>query len=409
MALTDKQIKALQGTGKAQRILDRDNLYLWINANGTTKSWQYRYRRPTDNKADIYTIGQYPITSLQEARIKASELKQLIIDGIDPKQHDKALLLAQKKELQKEKYIFKNIAQEYLNVLAPNVTKKRISKLNGLLNNYIYKEFQFIDIKSITRNNILNFGLSLDKLGKKTITNDALTLIKNILEFAMDKGLLDSSPYSASIKKRLIKHIENHHPHVKFDEIPKLLIDIEDSHSSEKVLIGLKLIILLFPRAAELRFAKWEHIDWDNKILTIPSERMKGALHLKKSGKLERQIALSSQAVTLLKQLYKITGEKEYLLFATTKDNVISDATMNKILNSKGYKGKQDIHGFRGLASTWLNEHYPEYHMVIEKMLAHKKESDQVKLAYDHSKHLDLQRKLWQIWGDFLERLGLKF
>ncbi|WP_423805510.1 Arm DNA-binding domain-containing protein [Pelistega ratti] len=56
MALTDKQIKALQGTGKPQKILDRDNLYIRINAKGTVKSFLYRYRRPTDNKEDTYTI-----------------------------------------------------------------------------------------------------------------------------------------------------------------------------------------------------------------------------------------------------------------------------------------------------------------------------------------------------------------
>lgn len=397
MPLTDSKIKSFVVGEKIEKKTDGGGLYLELRPPAT-KTFRLAFR--LNKKQRIYTIGQYPTVTLAQARKKALEAKELIKQGIDPVEHDKRVEVSS--------ITFSSMAEEYLNVLSPSVSKERVTKLRGLLNNYINKEFGKINIDTITRNDVLRFGLELDKIGRKTVASDALGLMKCVFEFSMDQGVLNSSPYSNSIKKRLSKKVIDNHPHLLISEVPKLLQDIEDTPSSEKVLIGLKLVMLLFTRAAEIRYAKWEHVNFKEKILTIPSERMKGTVHLKKSGKLERKIALSTQAVSLLKRLHEITGNTDYLLPARTKDGVISENTMNKILNNKGYKGRQDIHGFRGLASTYLNEKYPEYEKIIEKTLAHKSDKDQVKLAYDHSKNFDTQKFLWQAWGDFLEEQGLK-
>ncbi|WP_159990709.1 hypothetical protein [Pelistega ratti] len=66
--------------------------------------------------------------SLLEARIKASELKQLIIDGIDPKQHDKATLQEKAREQNKDKYTFKAIALEWLEKHSYNVGNNHYKK-----------------------------------------------------------------------------------------------------------------------------------------------------------------------------------------------------------------------------------------------------------------------------------------
>nr|WP_159990707.1 tyrosine-type recombinase/integrase [Pelistega ratti] len=132
---------------------------------------------------------------------------------------------------------------------------------------------------------------------------------------------------------------------------------------------------MIFPRQGELRFCKWEYIDWEQKTLTIPSHLMKGTKLLKQTGALTHTIALSTQAIRLLEQLQALTGHipSGYLLPSTKGEGkVMSDGTLNKALRQIIPSDKQDIHGFRGLASTWLNEQHPEYSAVIEKMLSHK-------------------------------------
>jgi hypothetical protein len=58
-------------------------------------------------------------------------------------------------------------------------------------------------------------------------------------------------------------------------------------------------------------------------------------------------------------------------------------------------------HGFRGLASTILNEHeFDEAH--IELQLAHTKRN-KVAAAYNHAKYLKQRSEMMQCWADYLD------
>ena len=67
-----------------------------------------------------------------------------------------------------------------------------------------------------------------------------------------------------------------------------------------------------------------------------------------------------------------------------------------------GYKDQQTGHGFRGLASTLMNESGLFRKEVIEAQLSHKKEDD-VEGAYNHAVYLKERIKLMQWWSDYLD------
>ena len=70
-----------------------------------------------------------------------------------------------------------------------------------------------------------------------------------------------------------------------------------------------------------------------------------------------------------------------------------------------GYSNEQmTAHGFRGMASTRLNEMgwSPD---IIERQLAHA-ESNQVRAAYNHAEYLSERRKMMQFWADYLDKLA---
>lgn len=82
----------------------------------------------------------------------------------------------------------------------------------------------------------------------------------------------------------------------------------------------------------------------------------------------------------------------------------MSENTINNVINRMGYKGKMVGHGFRGLASTTLNEQgYPPD--VIERQLAHK-DKDQTRAAYNHAQYLPQRKKMMQDWADLIDRLA---
>ena len=64
-----------------------------------------------------------------------------------------------------------------------------------------------------------------------------------------------------------------------------------------------------------------------------------------------------------------------------------------------GYRGRQTVHGFRGIASTWANEaecYRPDW---IEMALAHA-ERDEVRGAYNSALYLTPRRRMLGAWAD---------
>lgn len=85
--LADKTIAALEPEDKAYRERDSHGLYLYVRPDGR-KSWELRYLKP-DGKYSWLGLGAYPAVRSKEARQKAQEARDLIGQGITPRQHQK--------------------------------------------------------------------------------------------------------------------------------------------------------------------------------------------------------------------------------------------------------------------------------------------------------------------------------
>jgi len=97
------------------------------------------------------------------------------------------------------------------------------------------------------------------------------------------------------------------------------------------------------------------------------------------------------QVKSLLIALYPVTGDSAYI-FPSDRDNAkpMNSQTVNQILkrlNDGKYIGKIVSHGFRGMASTILNENKFRSE-IIEKQRPHQ-ESNKVRGAYNHAEYLE--------------------
>jgi integrase len=79
--------------------------------------------------------------------------------------------------------------------------------------------------------------------------------------------------------------------------------------------------------------------------------------------------------------------------------------TLRSALRRMGYgKGEITTHGFRGMASTMLNEQGWNAD-AIERQLAHV-EGNSVRAAYNHAQHIPERKKMMQAWADYLDGLA---
>ena len=110
--MTDTQIKNAKPQSKDYPIYDGNGLLLLIKSTGT-KIWQFRYYRPITNNRTTVSFGSYPEVSLQQARKRRDEARELIKQGIDPQEYK-----AEEEQRKHEEITstFKKIASEWFKV-----------------------------------------------------------------------------------------------------------------------------------------------------------------------------------------------------------------------------------------------------------------------------------------------------
>jgi len=144
-------------------------------------------------------------------------------------------------------------------------------------------------------------------------------------------------------------------------------------------------------RPSEAAGAKWQEIDFENKLWIIPAERMKK--------KREHLVPLTEQTLEILERLRPLSGHREYLFPADRNPRShINEQTANMALKRMGYEKRLVAHGLRALASTTLNQHGfdPD---VVEAALAHI-DKNEVRRAYNRADYLERRRVMMDWWSD---------
>ena len=144
--------------------------------------------------------------------------------------------------------------------------------------------------------------------------------------------------------------------------------------------------------------ARWEDIDFEEKIWLIPAEIMKmGNEHF---------VPLSRQTIAILEEQKKevevLNTEWVFPLQGHPR-KPMSDGTVNKAIKRLGYGKDMVAHGFRALARTTIREKLDYDSEVIERQLAHKA-SGPLGEAYDRTQFLDKRTKMMQDWADYIDK-----
>ncbi|AWL20129.1 DUF4102 domain-containing protein [Acinetobacter nosocomialis] len=376
------------------RINDGDNLHFVVSPKGN-KRWDFRYKNPLTQKWNWMGLGAYPEVSGKLARQKAAAARDLLADGIDPKEHrdqEKQALL------NSDKFSFKSLAVEYCN--NKTWTDGTRTRNEGALNNHVYPLMGNRDYRKITKKEWLDLIRDIQKklhprTGKPIVEmgNRIRGLCRDIYDLAEVTGRIEFNPLSG-LEKFIEKHKQQNMDSVKIDELPKLLVDIR-AYPSRVTSIGLQLLSMLACRPTELREAIWDEFNLEKGLWIIPSKRMKK--------RIEHTIPLPIQALTLLNELKTYSGNSAYLFKSRSDSNrPVSNNTFNKALKSMGYQGKQTPHGFRHIFSTELREQgFARDH--VEAALAHKVGG--VEGVYNKAIYVEPRKAMIQRWADYLDGL----
>jgi integrase len=237
--------------------------------------------------------------------------------------------------------------------------------------------------------------LKIERRDARDVAKRVHETTSQIYRFAITRDIASRNP-AADFKPRdiLAEAMTENRARVEVRDLPELLTKMEDYNGSAITRFAMQLMAYTFVRTSELIEAPWTEFDLEEARWTIPAERMKM--------KIPHIVPLSRQVVEVLRALKLLTGNRR-LVFpgANDKNRPMSNNTILYALYRLGYQGRMTGHGFRGLASTILNEHeFDEAH--IELQLAHMKRN-KVAAAYNHATYLKQRTKMMQWWADYLD------
>jgi integrase len=389
----DTYFRHLKAGEKDYKRSDSGGLFMLVTKTGS-KLWRYAYN--FDSKQKLLALGQYPLTSLADARIKRDDAKKLLAEGIDPSVNRKE---ERRNARMARANTFEAVAKELMDKSeAEGDAPKTLKKKQWLLD-FANKEFGKRPIAEIKAPEILDALRKIEKRGRHETATRARGTIGAVFRFAIATGRAERDP-TADLRGALITPTVTHRATIVEPKAVGALLRAIDGFEGHAVTrFALKLAPLVFVRPGELRQAEWAEFDLPGAEWRIPARKMKM--------RRPHRVPLAHQALTILRDLQQITAGSRYL-FPSVRSwhRPISDNTLNAALRSLGYdKTELTIHGLRSTASTLLNESGKWNADAIERQLAHQ-EANEIRSAYTHAAEFWQERvRMMRWWADELDRM----
>lgn len=389
MGLTTKQVEKLIRDAHPGATADSDGLYLKVGPTGAA-SWQFRYQ--IGGKRRMMGLGACSVLTLAEARDKAAEARKLAKQGIDPLEARRAAEVAEKAAVT----TFRDAALEYIEAhRAGWRNAKHGQQWENTLAQYVYPKFGDKPVSEVSTEDVLG-ALRPIWSDKPETANRVRNRIELVLDAARAKGLasgINPAAWRGHLDKLLPKRSKasrEHHAAMDYRELPafyKRLTSDRDSLSAA----ALQLTILTACRTSEVLLATWDEFDLDNRLWTIPGQRMKAAV--------AHRVPLSDATMGLLDTLKRMGQSEDYLFPGAKAGKPLSNMAMTMVLRKLGH-GDLTVHGFRSTFRDWAAEetHYPN--IVAEQALAHTV-SNAVEAAYRRGDLLEKRRALMQDWATY--------
>ena len=392
-ARSDVVFRTAKPGNKPFKLSDGGGLFLLVQPNAT-KLWRLAYR--FDGKQKLLALGQYPVTSLADARAKRDAAKKHLSDGIDPSVERKIERRAAQLSRQNT---FKAVANELMGKFkaegdAPTTLKKKQWMLD-----FAIKEFGSRPVADIKAPELLEALRKIEKRGRHKTATRVRSTVGAVFRYAIATGRAERDP-SADLRGALITPTVTHRATiVEPDSVGALLRAIDGFEGQPTIRFALQLAPLVFVRPGELRKAEWSEFYIGDAEWRIPAAKMKM--------RRPHRVPLAAQSLEILQQLRELTGGSKYL-FPSVRSwhRPISENTLNAALRRLGYdKTELTVHGLRSTASSLLNESGKWHADAIERQLAHQ-EQDEVRGAYTHSAEFWQERvKMMRWWAVYLDEL----
>ena len=362
---------------KPGKYYDSFGLFLQVFPSGA-KCWQQRitYNR----RRRTLGLGGHRVVTLAMARAAAIENLRLVREGKDP-------LVAKRRP---EVPTFSESAQATVKALSAGWSNpKEESAWMSSFERYVFPRLGSLLVSDIQPSDILEVVSPIWST-KNTMARRMRQRIGAVMKWAMAYGYRMDNPAGEAIMGALPRMSkEKHHAAVPHAEVVHVISLVYASNSWQITKLAFEFLILTAVRSGEVRGARWEEIDLDTAVWTIPAQRMKI--------RVEHKVPLSARAIEILREARKCTGSTK-LVFPSKTGRPLSDVTFSQLMKTLNVKAVP--HGFRSSFRDWCGETGMPRE-VSEACLAHTV-GTAVEVAYRRTKFLERRREVMEKWARYL-------
>ncbi len=389
--LTQAAAQAAGARSRAYKLHDQGGLHLLVRPTGS-KSWQQKYRWRGREK--LLTLGRFPEVTLTRARILQAEAKEQLERGIDPASSC----------CQRQVASFERLARDWHAHQLGRWSATHAADVIASLERDVFPAIGAAGADQITAPHLLALVRGIEDRGCLETAGRVRQRLSAIFEFARATGAADVDP--AAHLGRAMKGGKLARPHAALtliEDCRALLSACESLQVRPASLQASRFLALTAVRLEAVRGARWDEVDFDARLWTVPAARLKLSRAKKCESRFDHVVPLSDAAIAVLEAARELgcdTRSASGLIFPGRGGNSpIGEGTIRELYRAAGFGGRHVPHGWRSSFSTILNEQLGEaWRDDIDRALAHATRG-KVEAAYNRSVQLERRRELFDRWS----------
>lgn len=370
---------------KPYRLADGGGLHLWVPPSGV-KSWQLRYR--LNGKPQTYTLGRCSdVQGLAWARTEADKARARADEG----EHlTRAKAVKKARRAAAAANTFAAVSDDWLKSearRAPWLPRHR-DQVKASLDNHL-SELAALPVAEISAAIAAPLLRRVERAAPD-MSKKIRQRLRAILDHAVESGIIPVNPIPAPKRRRKAEGRARLPATLTKDGVGAILRAADKSEGSKGVLRAHLLCTFTAQRIGEIVPARWDEIDFDRALWTIPRDRMKRR-------DVERgphEVPLPPRLFEQMREWRRVDGEgAEFICGAPRSNTYVTREAVEKFYRrSLGLAGKHSPHSWRSVLSTWAADAGQDAD-AVEAQLDHNT-GTKVQTAYDRSKRLERRAEL---------------
>ncbi len=186
------------------------------------------------------------------------------------------------------------------------------------------------------------------------------------------------------------KLTRGHHAAMAYADLPAFIAKLRSGSGLSA--LAMEFLVLTAARSGEVLGCRWDEIDLDAKVWTVPATRMKAGR--------EHRAPLSDRAIAILAEVQPLRRKDNFVFPGPRPGKSLSAMAMAMLL--RRLEPNVTVHGFRSAFRDWCGEETSFARDLAEAALAHVV-GDQTERAYRRGDALERRRKLMAAWASYIE------